>query len=294
VGQNSMKITALSGSVLHGHQQDAPIRRTRSGRKKFVISDADLRNLREMQRSLAPLKAAARYSGMSSKRIRALVKTGLIVSTGVRIDTNSIDRLLGSIMANCVLEARALKDPISLAEALRLYVPIERSAVFFDRLTNGDMHVSFERSTVSALRKIFADRGEVIAIAKTPLESSPEISIVEAARRLGIKQEVMYHLVNIGLLRTRIGKLGRRSARVVDVDVLEKFAEQFVPLIIAAKAMKISAREAPRWARQRGIEIVSGPSVDGGRQYWIRKPVGFEMSGTSATMLPLRCRGRSK
>ena len=68
-----------------------------------------------------------------------------------------------------------------------------------------------------------------------------------------------------------MGKLRRRAARVVDVDELNKFAEQFQPLRTVASAIGISAREAPVWARQHGIEIVTGPSVDGGRQYWIRR-----------------------
>lgn len=46
-----------------------PVRRTRSGRQKFVISHADLQRLRTTQRSLIPLKTAARYAGMSTRRI---------------------------------------------------------------------------------------------------------------------------------------------------------------------------------------------------------------------------------
>jgi hypothetical protein len=130
------------------------------------------------------------------------------------------------------------------------------------------------------LRDIYADRGEVISAAQVPTESSSGISIVDAARRLGVKQEVMYHLINIGLVRTRTGKLRRRAARVVDVYDLQKFTEQFLPLISVAKALGLSAREAPAWARRHGIEIVTGPSVDGGRQYWIRRQVSPEFSGS--------------
>ncbi|MGB8421608.1 hypothetical protein [Paraburkholderia sp.] len=254
-----------------------PVRRTRSGRQKFVISRADLQHLRKTQRSLAPLKTAARFAGMSTRRIQALVKAGLIASTGTRIDTRSIDRLLSSIVVACTRDVRAFEDPVSVADALRLYVPIEASATFFNGLINGAIRLVFEPDKVPALRDIFTDRGEVVAAVKVPLQSGSQISIVEAARRLGVKQEVMYHLINIGLVETRMGKLQRRPARVVDIDDLEKFTEQFMPLFAVAKTIGISAREAPGWARQHGIEIVTGPSVDGGRQYWIRKPVGAEI-----------------
>ncbi|AOR68294.1 hypothetical protein BBJ41_12555 [Burkholderia stabilis] len=135
-----------------------------------------------------------------------------------------------------------------------------------------------ESDKVPALRQIFADRGHVISAVQTPVESCSQISVVEAARRLGVKQEVMYHLSNIGLVRTRMGKLRRRVAQIVDADELKKFSRQFLPLSTVARAMGISARQAPSWAREHGIEIVTGPSVDGGRQYWIRKPVDWDAS----------------
>jgi len=102
-----------------------------------VISHTDLQDLQKRQHSLVSLKAAARYAGMSTGRIHALAKAGLISSTGTRIDTRSIDRLLGNIVAICAQDLRALEDPISVAEALRIYVPAETSAEFFNRLMNG-------------------------------------------------------------------------------------------------------------------------------------------------------------
>ncbi|MFM0658601.1 TniQ family protein [Paraburkholderia sediminicola] len=257
-----------------------PVRRTRGGRRKFVISQADLHALRETQGSLVPRKTAARYAGMSIRRIEALAKAGLIASTGARIDTRSVDRLLGNIVAACVRDVPAVADPVSLADALRLYVPVEASAAFFNRLMNGGVRLVVEPNKVPALPDIYADRGEMISAGQAPTESSSRISIVEAALRLGVKQEVMYHLINIGLVTTRTGKLRRRAARVVDVDDLQKFTAQFLPLFSVAKALGLSAREAPAWARQHGIEIVTGPSVDGGRQYWIRRQASVEISGS--------------
>ncbi|KKL36621.1 hypothetical protein WR30_00050 [Burkholderia contaminans FFH2055] len=253
-----------------------PVRRTRAGRKKFAISDEDLQRLRKTQRSLVPLKTAARYAGMSTKRVQALAQAGLIASNGARIDTSSIDRLLSNIVAARIRYVPAVADPVSIAEALRLYVPVEASAAFFNHLMNGVVRLVVESDKVPALRQIFADRDHLISAVQMPVESCSQISIVEAARRLGVKQEVMYHLVNIGLVSTRTGKLRRRAARVVDADELKKFSQQFLPLSTVARAMGIFTRQAPSWAREHGIEIVTGPSVDGGRQYWIRKPVDWD------------------
>ncbi|MCX4164584.1 MULTISPECIES: hypothetical protein [Paraburkholderia] len=255
-----------------------PVRRTRAGRQKFVISRTDLQGLQKTQRSLVTLKTAARYAGMSSRRIEALAKAGLITSTATRIDKRSIDHLLDSIVGACARDAPALDDPVSVADALRLYVPVEASAVFFDRLVSGNVRLVPTRIKMPMLRQIFVDRCDVAASIRVAVESGSALSIVEAARRLSVKQEMMYHLVNIGLVRTRTGKLRRRAARVIEADDLLKFTEQFAPLLTMAKAVGVSPRQAPEWARQNGVELITGPSVDGGRQYWIRRPAGVDIS----------------
>ncbi|WP_420978707.1 hypothetical protein [Burkholderia gladioli] len=258
-------------NMLEQAGETIPVRRTRAGRKKFAISDEDLQRLRETQRSLVSLKTAARYAGMSTKRVHALAQAGLIASNGARIDTRSIDRLLSNIVAARVRDEPVVCDPVSIAEALRLYVPVEASVAFFNHLMNGVVRLVAESDKVPTLRQIFADRDHLLSAVQMPVESCSQISIVEAARRLGVKQEVMYHLINIGLVSTRTGKLRRRAARVVSAGELKKFSQQFLPLSTVARAMGISVRQAPSWARERGIEIVTGPSVDGGRQYWIRR-----------------------
>lgn len=250
---------------------DVPVRRTRAGRRKFVINPVDLQDLQETRRSLVPLKTAARYAGMSAGRIQALAKANLIASVGGRINLRSVDRLLGNLATSCGGDIAVFGDPICVAEALRLYVPVSGSAAFFTGLLSSGIRLALGPSTVPTLRNIFTDRCRVSFIVRGAVGSSSSISIVEAARQLGVKQEVMYHLINKGLLRTHAGKLGRRTARVVDARDLRNFTERFQPLLAIAKEAGISARAAPSWARQRGIEIVTGPSVDGSRQYWIRK-----------------------
>lgn len=249
-----------------------PTRKTGAGRRKFLVSHADLEKMRNARSSLIRLKAAARYAGMSGERVRALAKANLVVAIGSHIDRKSIDRLLGSIAEAGIRSVHELDDPIGFSEALRLYVPVDASARFFSQIVSGVVRQAVEPNETPTLRTIFVDRRDVVALMQVFTEQGAQISIVEAARRLGVKQEVMYHLINVGLLRTRTGKLRRRVARVVEVDDLKKFADEFLPLSAVARTAGISVREAPGWAKQNGIEIVTGPSVDGGRQYWIRRP----------------------
>jgi len=249
--------------------ESAPVRRTRAGRRKFAIGDEHLLRLQTDRHSFATLKAAARYAGMSCRRVQALTKAGLITSRGGWIDTRSVDRLLRDIATACARNSTALENPVSLAEALRFHVSVEASASFFDGVMAGTVRLLFNGDGRPTLRNMFAERSDVIAVVQNSVAPERSISIAEAASRLRVKQEVMYHLVNAGLLRTRTCTLGRRAARVV--DDLREFDEQFMPLATIANAMGISARKAPEWAMRHGIEIVSGPKVDGGRQYWVRR-----------------------
>ncbi|RQR60745.1 hypothetical protein DIE18_13610 [Burkholderia sp. Bp9125] len=277
-GRQAMRSRSIA-KMLTQTGETAPVRRTRTGRRKFMVSDADVQRLTNIQRSLVAPKTAARYLGMSVKRIEALTTADLISSNETRIDTRSLDRLLGNIVAAGVRDTLTLEDPINLAEALRLYVPIEASASFVSRLIDGDVRLAIEPDRVPTFRTMYAARSDVISASPMRTKSNSLVSIVEAARRLGIKQEVMYHLVNIGLVRTRMGRLRHRAARVIDVDDLQNFTQQFLPLFTLAKTIGISAREAPSWAKRHGIEIVTGPSVDGGRQYWIHCSSATKMSG---------------
>ncbi|WP_156965886.1 hypothetical protein [Paraburkholderia bannensis] len=268
--------------------ESVPVRRTRAGRRKFAISDEQLLRLRKSRNSLVALKTAARYAGMSRRRVQALVEAGLIASSDAWIDTRSIDRLLHKVATACGQDAAVLEDPVSLAEALRLYVPIEASSAFFSGIMDRPVRLALSergRSTSergrSTLRDVFVERSDVMSVAQKAAMPDSRLSVVDAARRLGVKQEVMYQLINAGFIRAQTRKLRHRTGRVVDIDDLRKFDEQFAPLVAVARAMGISPRKAPSWARQHDIEIVTGPSIDGGRQYWIRRQTDAENSLTS-------------
>ncbi|WP_186022447.1 hypothetical protein [Burkholderia gladioli] len=250
-----------------------PIRETRTGRIRFVVNEADVQRLTEIQKSFVAPKTAARYIGMSVKRIEALVEAGLIDTNKKWINTKSLDRLRDSILAASGQSVRPLDNPISIAEALRLHVSVDASALFFRRLADGTVRLAVAHDQTPTLRTIYVDKGDAISVGRTQSDFAKLISIVEAARRLGTKQEVMYHLVNAGLVKTRIAKLHNRTTRAINIDDLRDFTATFLPLAVFARSVGISIRNAPDWVIEHGIEIVTGPSVDGGRQYWIRKPL---------------------
>ncbi|WP_156181585.1 hypothetical protein [Pandoraea apista] len=243
-----------------------PVRRTKAGRRKFVVADASLQRMRQVQRSLLSAKAAARYIGLSSTRIRELVRLGLIDGVEGRIRKDSLDRMVSRV-ASISTGDEELVDPVRLGEALRRYVPTHASEVFFAKLTSGAIRL-VDAGTV--LGDFAVERSDVLESSLGTVTVCDQVSIVEAARRIGVKQEVMYHLVNVGLVRCRAGRLRTRAARTISIEELERFRHRFQPLVHVARAHGVSPRTALCWARENGIDVVSGPLVDGGRQYWIR------------------------
>ena len=48
------------------------------------------------------------------------------------------------------------------------------------------------------------------------------------------------------------------------------FKKNFRPLVSLAFGAGVGSRRAVAWAEAAGLEVVTGPSVDGGRQYFVR------------------------
>lgn len=91
------------------------------------------------------------------------------------------------------------------------------------------------------------------------------MSVDDAARALGLKQQVAYELVRKGLLiAVRIDGYGHR---VFD-DAVNSFRATYVSLVDLARERKT----APRALLQGiGASPVMGPMIDGARQYFFRR-----------------------
>lgn len=91
------------------------------------------------------------------------------------------------------------------------------------------------------------------------------VSIDEAARKIGIKQQVAYELVRSGLLETVSCKA---DSRRVAFETINKFQSEYVALAEIARVNKCSPRVMKRLLC---CSPITGPEVDGNRQYFYRK-----------------------
>ena len=97
-------------------------------------------------------------------------------------------------------------------------------------------------------------------------ESHRPYSVDGAAKLLGIKQQVAYHLVRTGLLGS-VPSRDNRSVQVRPSD-LQSFMNQYVSLVSLAKERATVSKVL---RAQLPCIPVTGPDIDGGRQYFYRR-----------------------
>ena len=110
------------------------------------------------------------------------------------------------------------------------------------------------------------DRAVALVWLRSMRRSSCEgMSVDDAAKALGVKQEVGYALVRAGLLRSSRDDAGSRRVRAADV---EAFRRAYVSLRDLARDAGTSPRSA---LSLLDVRPVAGPGVDANRQYFFRR-----------------------
>lgn len=101
-------------------------------------------------------------------------------------------------------------------------------------------------------------------------ESQQWFSIDSAAKQLGIKQQVAYQLVKCGLLKASSTEFcdGHHPPVQVNRESLASFRESYVALAEIARAHRTSPKNMLGLLNELPV---TGPSVDGSRQYFFRR-----------------------
>lgn len=254
---------------------DAVGRATPSGRTMLVVGPATVEHIRAAMANTLSSTAAANRFGLSRSRLWELVRGGLIARVGHGIDASSVASLIRRITSGASREGTLQStERVTVAEALRLFVPSAATIDFVRALLEGKMPVRFSGGSVTSFRDLRVDRREaksiVWLIAK---RSGNKLSVPNVARTLGVKEEVAYHLVRRGLIRSSPMRAGRREARFVEQVEIDRFQAEIQPLARVAAKAGISGRSSLQWSIDSGLELVSGPTVDAGRQYFVRMPL---------------------
>ena len=105
----------------------------------------------------------------------------------------------------------------------------------------------------------------------TLLPPAATMSTMAAAVALGVKQEVAYHWVRMGLIAATVGTTKTEQGYRVTQDALDAFNKEYVTGTEIAGRLGRRARWLSVKLAQSGIHPVSSPEVDGGRQFLFRR-----------------------
>lgn len=98
------------------------------------------------------------------------------------------------------------------------------------------------------------------------------LTLRQVALALDSKEEVVTQLVRAGLIETQLHQCGRRKARLVTSEDVDRFLSRYCKLKALTDAHGIAPQRAYEWAVDHQVVVVTGPQVDGRRQYFALRP----------------------
>lgn len=266
LGISLRRLSHLIDSMPEGH---LCIRRAGKGRRKLVVREEDRQMLKAHLGDSITVAQAVNLLGIQPRRVAALVASGKLHASGATISQNSVHELTSSLLAR-VIPSGASEGTVSLREAFRKWIRAKDTGEFLTAISAGELriHSSKESPRLGDLILRVED-----ARAWQPTERLQRMdwfTIPQAAIVLKLKQEVLYGLVNQGLISTQVRDTGRRASRSISSSEIRKFQAHYEPLANAARRARVLPRHAHSWALNEHLELVSGPTIDGVRQYFVR------------------------
>ena len=248
-----------------------------SGQGAPSLLRADLvKGLHETKTATLLKREAEKLLGVGRPALRDLERAGLlpVVPPKERVIQQRIYRVAD---VEALVESLEAKIPtvrvrrkgvvlVALADAAQ---PHRSLVQVCQAVLNGSLRPVALQARAKGLRRIMLDRREILASLPVPRTT---LSVVQAARELGVAAETARLWVTRGLLQTElVGTKEERGHRVTR-EALERFRREFA---MAAEVAAETGIGSGRWASERlaflGVRAVSGPSADGGQSRLFRR-----------------------
>lgn len=239
---------------------------TTHGRRMMTVETGRLHSIEGVT-----LRRAAQILHLPERRVRLLLEAKVIQADVAPVMSKaaawfiSLRQLHSLFFPN---KGLFLADAVSFAHILQFAKLSKEECVgVVKALIAGEIQTSNAETDMVPLGQANISRSFLMEwLRQFRCENNLPLSIDEAAKALGIKQEVVYHLVRKGLLISCTGRT-QSSVQVRRKD-LQSFQVQYVSLATLAKERGISPKAFLSLGLQ--CDAVTGPSVDGGRQYFYR------------------------
>lgn len=92
------------------------------------------------------------------------------------------------------------------------------------------------------------------------------MSVVQASEHLGVKQEVAYALIRLGLLEADETRLGRRTVTTLSTEQVQRFHSNYVLASELARACGRSPKAVVAALAAEGVTEIAGPNRGNCRQ----------------------------
>lgn len=269
ISRRSVSTLVASGRI-RGSTTDA-------GRRRLTkVESAEVDRYRGQRQTAYGREQVMAMVGISRRRFKELCDEGLLpVMEGGKATTQAIWRLdRKGVDAVCqVLQESGPRlsgvptGGVVLGKAMRTRLESGELAATLGAIIRKELRVQGRIEAPSMVGALVVEESELVTFLQRHREAkSKTISIVEAASRLTIKQEVAYHLVSRELLPPVAGNKDRRMNRRIAQASVEDFKGRYIWLRDLAGAVGTSPRRAKGLLDARGIRPITAPDIDGCRQ----------------------------
>lgn len=254
----------------------AKVLRSRSGRAFVYCQKRDVAELRKQLDSNIDLRAAARYLGISRSRLQGLLEHGALLGERFGGRWRIPREAVAAFSSFPAAEREAANTPdnfISVGHALK-YVHMDMlvAVELLRQIRDGELRHYGPTpgcSIFSSLQILRRDVDAILGVYYRPSQRGHSVS--QVADKLGIKPEVVYHLMKVGLLKCEEVTIKGRRQRVVSDEAMLAFNQNFLALSAIASQWGVSPRHALKMLMDHGISPAAGPSVGGCRQYFFAR-----------------------
>lgn len=256
--------------------------RPMKGRMLRLIEADELERYRNSKAELLTAQDLKKRLGLSKKPVMQLVRDGVIkAAKGPSVDGRThwafreqdVETLLHALTGK--LPRRRNADSfVPFEKAIRRATAkgISVSDIVVGMLS-GELRGRCLASSEPSLRGVCFDERELLSFlydGKRIIQWA--MPIEKAARYLRLNEEATRDLVRNGLLTTIQVHADKREKRQISRDSLERFRASYVSASELAVRKQTSPRALVAQMESEGIFPATGPRVDGGRQYFFRRP----------------------
>lgn len=270
--------TPLIDYLVDSGQMASREHRYPSGRLGRVVNTDVPQPLLERLQKAITLEEGARRLGIGTTRARQLAKEGVLMTFGGAPQPGArwwIDPVSFDIFDNTpLLPARPHIPALPVTHFARhLAMTGAEFSAFAQSIVRGDLRAFSPCGTPAPFGKWMLEEQEVRTWRKQAQPKTSGMSVPQAAKELGVKEEVAYALARLGLLRTDTERRGSRNTRIVSAASLTRFRRSYILAPELAAMLNADSRGVAKRLISAGIEPVAGPTLNGAtcRQYvWKR------------------------